>query len=296
MAQTKKATKKLTNAKTSRASSKPKATMVKGKKIAISAVSAIRMRRRRIARITMASAAILLISFFGLLIMAGFVPGISYLAGAERPKDLGIDYSGTDRANARMKSGLQYGSLPSSTSVEESIQRIGSIELSEYFTSEELTSLLNDRPYRYWPLEDAQLRINDDNSVEVSGKIISDNLASFAEAEQIPPDLINKLESIGPKNLVFYIKGKASISESKVSFRITRVQIGRMRIPLFVFNRMGRGLSKTEVEVSEAAENPASPIDDWLKHFDGFGAKEAEFRDGKLFFSGSISAQELTVR
>lgn len=230
------------------------------------------------------------------MIWMGFVPGISAIAGANTPKDLGIEYTGTDRANARMKSGMQYGSLPAQTPVENSIQRNGSIDLKAAFSSAELTALLNNRPYRYWPLEDVQLRINSDSSVEVSGRMISENLIPFGKAEKIPEGVADRIINLSPSNPVFYLKGQASIQEGKLHLlEVNRMQIGRVWIPMFIIDRISSNVLQTDSSLTKTNSNNYR-MEEWLGHFDGFGAKEANFRDGKLFYEGTISAQELTVR
>lgn len=260
-----------------------------------------RSKARKIAKIILSATAALIIIMAGVLILAGFVPGLSTLAGANKPRDLGIAYTGSDRANARMKSGLLYGSLPSGTKIEDSIKRTGSQPLSNSFTSEELTALMNDRPYKYWPFEEIQVKIDNDNSVEVSGRILGNLLPSYAKAEKIPMALLNEYQSFAPADPVFYVRGKATLKENKISeFKITRLEVGRLRIPVALARRIElSGLKATTIADSKGSAkigNAEELINNWLNTSSGLYAKEATFHDNQLFYDGSISLQELTVR
>lgn len=56
--------------------------------------------------------AVIILAIVLFLGYSGFIPGVSALFGSNKPRDLGVNYTETDRASAREKSQIEYVSLP----------------------------------------------------------------------------------------------------------------------------------------------------------------------------------------
>ena len=240
----------------------------------------------------------------------GYIPGVSKWLGTDKPKDLGIRYTDADRASARAKSQLVYLELPEGTPVEESIVRMGSRPITTSWSSPEMTALLNDRPWRYWPIKNVQLRINNDGTAELSGIVNKEKFGNYAAAIGIPSTIAKAAATFMPANLAFYVKAKTSLENNMVKdFDIQSVTYGRIIIPpsmilSYNYNKIissANAASPTDafssvVKYNTKKESIVSFINDRLSQITGFYAKSAYFKDGKLNFDGTLSETEATVR
>jgi len=236
--------------------------------------------------------------------LAGYVPGLSAIFGATRPRDLGITYTEEDKNSAIEKSGATYGELPESTADNSSIQFVGSHEINTSWSSAEATALLNQRPWKYWPISKVQLRINQDNTVEMSGVVNAEKLRGYAIGIDVP-DVVVDRTSLLPSEAAFYLKGSGSLSENKVaSFDISSAQLGRLTIPtsvLLSYQKIVDHVYAGDV-VSELSKYSGKKgymvdfINGRLSWVSGFFAKKAGFSEGRVYFEGSLPDEELTVR
>lgn len=239
-----------------------------------------------------------------LFALAGYVPGLSAVFGATKPRDLGVTYTEEDKNSAISKSGAVYGELPSDTKDESSIQFEGSHDVKTSWNSAEMTALLNDRPWKNWPIKNVQLRINPDNTVEMSGVVNAEELKGYGSGIGVPGAVVDRV-SLLPAEASFYIKGSGSLSQNQVaSFDITSAQLGRLSIPTGVL------LSSQNIVNNAYAEDVVSELKKYsgkkasivnfingrMSWVEGFFAKMAVFSDGKLEFEGSIPDKELTTR
>lgn len=237
----------------------------------------------------------------------GYIPGLSKVLGAEKPRDLGITYTETDFASARAKSQLQYLELPSTTPPEQSIVRAGTRPITTSWNSAEMTSLLNNRPWKYWPISDVQVRINDDGSAELSGVVDRDILKGYAAAIGVSPEVATGTISFMPPKSAFYVKAVTSLKENKVDkFEIQSVTYGKVNIPVDILlsqhkNNMINKAAAADAtsELSKYSGKRAaiiSFINERLSKITGFYAKSASFNQGKLNFDGNLSETEATSR
>lgn len=166
--------------------------------------------------------------------LAGYIPGLSILFGTNKPRDLGVNYTEEDKNLAIKKSGVTYGELPSSTADDSSIQFVGSHDINTSWSSAEITALLNQRPWKYWPISDVQLRINPDKTVEMSGVVNAEKSRGYGLGIGVPGAVVDWV-SLLPTEAAFYLKGTGSLSDNKVAnFDITSAQFGRLTIPTSV--------------------------------------------------------------
>jgi len=249
--------------------------------------------------------ALIIVLFLGYI---GFIPGISNLFGSNKPRDLGIKYTEADRASARGKSKIEYEALPASTAPENSLVRTGSRAVTTDFSSAEISALMNDRPYKFWPYKNVQMKFNADGTAEVSGALIKDRVPSYCASIGIPKAVADKVAYYLPSNTVYYVKGKASLKDNKVAiFEPQAFEIGRLRLPVGMFlskieiTDTALALDTTELsaDLSKASGKKGliiNYINDHLASIKGFFAKEAYFSENKLHFDGNLNEKESTVQ
>lgn len=246
---------------------------------------------------------IVLLALVIILSMMGYLP----FFGANKPRNLGIKYTDADFASARAKSQIEYAALLANTPDSESLQRTGTRAVAISLSSAEMSSLLNDRPWKYWPIKQVQLRINNDGTAELSGVLIKDRLRGYAAGIGAPAQVAETVATFLPPNSTFYVKAKTSLAENKVGdFDIQSVYLGKMPIPVgTLLSDLGTDLIKSAYaanavsELSKYSDKKAAIIgfiNDRLAQITGFNAKSAYFKDGQLFFDGNLSEKELTTR
>lgn len=249
---------------------------------------------------------ILLILVIGVIIylaLLGYIPGFSTLLGANKPKDLGVTYNEADYESARTKSSVVYEALPVSTPDSNSIAFAGSHPVSTSWNSAEMTALLNDRPWKNWPISDVQLKINQDGTTEMSGIYNVDKLKGYASAIGVPSAVSDRLTLL-PKEAAFYLRGAASLSNNQVStFDIAEARLGRVSIPtgiLLSYNIIQHAYAETvSGELSKYSGKKKAIVEfinEKLAWVSGFFAENADFSDGKLNFTGSLPDKELSVQ
>ncbi|MFA5770057.1 MAG: hypothetical protein WC894_01015 [Patescibacteria group bacterium] len=240
----------------------------------------------------------------------GYIPAISKLLGTNKPKDLGIRFTEKDRVEAHAKSGVEYTTLPASTSEEQSIQRFGKHNVDISWTSAQMSSLMNNRPWKYWPYNNTQIKFNVDGSAEVSGginKAVFPSYAAFMGIPKIATEFIMKLLPPAP---VFYLKTKASLKENQVDlFELQAFQLNHIPLPINAFLSFNPHLVK-QVNAQLSADllsdlgkvkNKRQMIVNYINdHLSGYSsffyAREARFEENKLIFKGTLANQEATVR
>lgn len=241
----------------------------------------------------------------------GLIPGLSKIMGTDKPRDLGVRYTEADRATARGKSQVIYEALPENTPAEESIQRFGVQEVNTEFTAPEITALMNNRPWRYWPYADVQVKFNSDGSGEISGTLLKDKIAGYGAAIGIPQEAMALAQKLLPTNPTFYVKMKASLVNNQVlEFEPQKFEIGRVPMPLGVFLSYFQPVLPTLQAFAAESDDAFSElsriknkrgliiryINQRLAIMRGFYAKEARFGENKLIFNGTLPEKEATVR
>lgn len=243
---------------------------------------------------------ILVLGWFGL------IPGLSSIMGATKPKDLGVKYSQEDFNVAHQASGVNYEVIAGNIPASSSIAFNGSHPVNKSWNSAQMTSLMNNRPWKYWPIKNVQLRINPDNTVEMSGVFEEKKLEGYAAAIGVPQAVTSRL-NILPNQAAFYLKGSAALTNNSVSkFDITAAQMNRISIPTGILLSLNNTF-RAETAYAEDVTGELSKysgkkqaiinfINSKLSWISGFYAKSATFSDGKLNFDGTLPNQELTAR
>jgi len=247
---------------------------------------------------------IFLLSAFLALAYFGVIPGISDLLGANKPRDLGIKYTEADRTSGRAKSQIVYEALQENTPAAQSIQRFGKREVNAEFSSSEISSLMNNRPWKYWPYANVQVKFNADGSAEISGILLKDKISGYGAAIGAPQEAVDFAQKLLTANPTFYVKGKAAIANNKVSeFEPERFEIGRVPLPVSVFlSYFPKVFSGTEAlaasptdtisqlsQIKNKRELIINYINGRLSQINGFYAKGARFGENKLIFNGTLA-------
>lgn len=165
----------------------------------------------------------------------GFVPGVSDLMGANTPRDLGVQPTSSALASANAKLGVSYSTLPSSATGAASLQEYGSQQISVQLTSEEVTALINDHAQRwkYYPITDVQVKINPDNTIELSGRLRVDRWSGYADAIALPEGVraeIRPYLGYVQTSPAIYMKGSLSL-QGYASLSTSELQLGRVPVP-----------------------------------------------------------------
>ncbi len=210
----------------------------------------------------------------------GLVPGVSSIFGSDKPKNLGVTYTEADRLSGRAKAGWEVIELSSDLPPEESYSFTGQNAVDTTFNERELTAWAND-PWTYFPLSDCQIRVNDDNTVEFSGKLNIGMLRDWIDAMGVTDEyseLINDyLRWFMWGNPPFYVKLSASVANGHViDPQIYSAQVGRFSVPQ----------SLIEGNIDELVDY----IEWQANNIDGFSVETAEIVDGGIRFVGTMPA------
>ncbi len=170
--------------------------------------------------------AVLVLGYFG------FVPGVSDALGANTPRDLGVRPTAADLESVNAKLGVTYSTLPNEAAGTASLIETGSHPMNVQLTSEEATALLNDHAskWKYYPIDHIQVKVNPDNTVEVSGVLRVDRWKGFADAIELPESTRSQVRpylSYVMTNPSIYLKGTLSI-HSPPEVTVTEAEVGRM--------------------------------------------------------------------
>lgn len=224
---------------------------------------------------------VIVVFFAGL---AGFVPGLSTILGTDKPRDLGVKITPADSAKAQEKSGVLVEQLPSNTPITQSYQLSGQRTASFTYDSTEGTAIINNRPWKYYPFSNLQLRINSDGTAEISGMANMNTFINYANAlGYATADAEKALNDyhIPKMNMPFYAKGTAGIIENKVFFNVTSFEAGRIPVPSPI-------LSSNKGRIESFAQ-------DVVNRQKGFSAKKLVVENGKIVFDGTLPEKESVV-
>lgn len=239
----------------------------------------------------------------------GLIPGLSSLFGSDKPRDLGITYTETDRTAARAKSQIEYVALPAGMTIPGGWQTSGSREVNTEFSAAEITALMNNRPWKYYPYKNVQVKFNADGSGEISGILIKSRVPQYGASFGAPNEAIEFINRFLPTEPVFYVKGKASLANNQVALFEPQVfEIGRVPMPLEMILSFAPELVKPAYaldiggmtsELSKVQNKRALIIEfinSRLANIPGFYAKSARFAENKLIFEGTLPEKEATVQ
>ncbi|PIY69155.1 hypothetical protein COY90_02100 [Candidatus Roizmanbacteria bacterium CG_4_10_14_0_8_um_filter_39_9] len=178
---------------------------------------------------------IVLLFFIAPLLIAGyfgFVPVLSSIMGADKPKDLGIKVTTQNYKEGLKKLGMKVETkktLPGSAMQ----KHTGSHMVDAVFTQEEITAMSKRRRPDF-PFFNPQIKINPDNSFEVSTIFKIDAAITYLTRMGISQEKIDSAFStmnLPKMNFPLYLKSTGSITNNEINTRIQSLQVGRFSVP-----------------------------------------------------------------
>ncbi len=166
----------------------------------------------------------------------GFIPILSDLMGSTKPRDLGIKYTQADYDSAGVKNKVKIIVVDSAPDIQSSIICFGSQAIEASFTQEELTARINmnSQNWKYFPVKNVQVKINQDGTAESSGLLMIDNLEGFAQAIGFGDidiqKVLSKLKFVR-KEIPFYVNFTPTVSEGQANIIVKKAEIGRLAMP-----------------------------------------------------------------
>jgi hypothetical protein len=225
---------------------------------------------------------ILLLISGGILIggYTGKIPALTNVLGINDARDLGIDASNVnvDEVHNRLGTELIKNSTIKNL---KGVKMEGKKEIKTSLTQEEITALSNNSPYKYNPFKNAQVKINEDGSVEASAILKVETIFQLANSMGYSGEEVRKqMEkyNIPIKDIPVYAKATGYVKNNEVTMNISKAKVGRIPLPSFI-------IEQATPQVISAAEGLANS-------FPGFNAKSMTFEKGKMNFEGTIPEKQ----
>lgn len=175
---------------------------------------------------------IIVILLIGVLVLGylGFVPYLSDFLGVNKPVDLNVKYTNSDYESARSKLGITIDKTNTDTNY--SIKILDVKPVTTQLNSAEATALINYLAdnWKDCPIQNIQMKINNDGTVEISGIILPERFDGFAKAVSMSDTTkitISPILAIVKSNPSFYAKLTTTISNGVVTSNISNIQVGK---------------------------------------------------------------------
>lgn len=220
----------------------------------------------------LAVVAALVLGYFGL------VPGVATLFGSDKPRDLGVTYTYDDYLTAGEKAYVNIILKEGEIEDENSLELIKTRKVSDVrFTDEELTAVVNENQdlWKFYPVEDVQVLINDDGTAEVSGMLLVDRLEQYAAVTgtdyEAMKAVVEKYDLFGGAR-PFYARGKATVRDNVVNFNLEKAEIGRVPV--------------SKSTLTESIQEINAFFSMQLDAYDGLYVQRMDLDDGEMQFDG----------
>lgn len=195
--------------------------------------------------------------------------------GADKPRDLGVRYTQDDYDSALAKLGLTIDVINNTGGVEDSIRFSGENFIDARLTQEEITALLNNKDWKYYPYEDVQVKIGEDGVIETSFLLDLEKFPYYARAMNVSDgdiDLFFDTTKISGKKKPIYIRGEGGVEEGQVNLEIDKVEAGRLPLSKKIYDE----------------DNVEEFIEDEIDFIPGLDVESASALNGEALFSGSV--------
>lgn len=195
--------------------------------------------------------------------LSGFVPVISPMLGADKPRDLGVvstldDYKAAAQATAFTLDN-SAGKGPD-TRISYSAKKK---TINGKFSQSQISSLINFNHSDSYPVSGAQIRVHADGTMEGAAMVN-----------------VNGYKGYDFHNAV-YVKGKVNVtSPQSLSFDVSAVEVGRLPVPI----------NPTVKQVVEDAVNEK------LRSITGLAIESVGYEEGKIDFKGTIPESAKRVK
>ena len=225
-------------------------------------------------------ALIIFVVIIGVIIGSLFI----FLPGLFKPKDLGVKTTKDAYESALSKLKYNKDDAPSTGEADDYTYEYGSTNyVDTALTSEELTSFFNYNRPDYYAIKDLQIRINDDNTIEVAGALNKTYiLESILEGEYTEEEIKEELPMLNliPGSINFYVNIEGEISDNEATkFDINDVEI------------MGIGIPDSIYDTSEAQYTLIDIINESIAKVvqkTGTSYDLIKVEDGELIFQGDM--------
>jgi len=172
------------------------------------------------------------------LIIIVTVPILAYkFVFSGSPRDLGVKFTEADRATAYANNGVDSVAITPSVDNQSGIKYEGQKEVKTSFTSAEISALNNSVKWVNYPVSNIQIKINPDGTGEASGTLDVRKILSWVSFTHPVKEIEAKVDEyhIG-FNPPFYLKGKVSVANNRVSLTPQSIEVGRITIPQNIVN------------------------------------------------------------
>lgn len=227
---------------------------------------------------------LIIVGYVGYL---GFIPGVSSIFGSDRPRDLGIKFTPEIYKMADAKALVKIETIETALTPKESLVWSGKKNVADSFSAEELTAVINTHSpnWKYFPITDAQVKINSDGSAAFSGLLHLDRLPGYSEAtgaNYANIKVVMDKFKIVPSVLPIYVDGSATVTAGKVSLTATKVELGRASVP------------SSLITENQGAINGF--FSQQINSIPGFYIESLDFKNGKMNFKGTMPEKVVTAK
>ncbi len=168
------------------------------------------------------------------LVLAVFLSFIVYkYIFSGTPRDLGIRYTENDYSQTHEKFGVAVSKMSSSASVKESLVYTGKKDIKINLNGIEITSYLNAENWVYAPISNLQVKINTDNTGEISGILNLSNLLPYVSLTTSTEEVDKAIKDFKISgNPPFYASGTVNVTNNVVNLNFNSLEIGRIPVPI----------------------------------------------------------------
>ena len=155
----------------------------------------------------------------------------------------------------------------------------GKKAVNNSFSGEELTAVINDHSgnWKYFPVTNAQLKINSDGSAAISALLHFDRLTGYAAATGMNYSAIEtvlKKFHLSPVTMPIYLAGTVAVQNGRVNLNVSRAEIGRAGVPDSLTQKYSGPINNFFTQQANA--------------FPGLYAESLDFKGGKMNFKGTM--------
>lgn len=162
------------------------------------------------------------------------------------------------------------------------VQFSGTREVKAVRTSEQLTALANSsdlKAWKYYPVQNVQIRINNDGSVDTSGRLASDRLIAALSRPGLDmtaeeQGYFNDYGKMLKGNPPFYMKFTGGVTNNRVNINFSKAELG--------------GISVPPDAADEVNNHVSSLIMRKMVKVPGLNIRSLAFQNGKMNFDGTV--------
>ncbi len=204
----------------------------------------------------LAAVIVIALAVVGVAAYMGFVPLLSGVIGANKPKDLNVPYTQKDYESVVGKAQVQI-TQPEYICVGCEVETSGRQPVDATFTEAEVTALLNAQNQKYGELKNIQVKFNADGTVELTG-LISRNAGV--------PIYLKAIPKVAPGG--------------KLDLTVESVEIARMPVPASMLSQYTGG-----VDVSDGMHEISDAM---LKQAGILELTDLKVSAGQIYFKGVV--------